>query len=104
MYAAKLEDVRDQKAVDLLNAAIILAKVEVPSGCMFHITRDSIDLKDPDDDRWVFYVDRTTLNFFERYDTCMLYAADWRNEGWEYEGNLKEAPETYRFTELEAPL
>ena len=104
MYTNKIEELRDQNAVDLITAAILLAKVEVPSGCVFHITRDSIDIKDTDDDRWVFYVDRKTLEFFERYDSCMKYAADWRNEGWYFEGNLKEDPETYKYTELEAPL
>lgn len=104
MYASKIEQIRDQKAVDLINAAIVLARVEIPRSCVYHITHNSIDIKDLDDDRWVFYINRKTLDFFERYDTCLTYAADWRNEGWHYEGNLKEAQETYRFTELSCPF
>lgn len=104
MYTNNMATIRDQRAVDLINAAIIMAKVKVPENCVFHVTRDTIDIKDPADDRWVFYVNRVTLHFVERYDTSLLYAADWRNEGWGYEGNLKEDPESYVFTELEAPF
>ena len=104
MYTSNISEVRDQKVIDLLKTATIMANVRIPQDCVFHITRETIDLTDPADDRWEFHLNRVTLNFYECYDSCMTYAADWRNEGWYFGGNLKEDPKTYKFTELSSPF